>query len=168
MSDIYAQIAVLSRVTAHLDEQGVEPSGQEKYIAETFCTRAAGGVRQNLGQIENRTTTTGWWRSRSSRSSVANTDTPSSRIEYRRLVDARRVTWSAAPRTGSFTRRLGSESVLPPRPPGSAVIAGATVAPAAFPSLITAPLLPAADLTSRGASPTFATRLASTVRVPLV
>ena len=52
VSDIYAQIAVLSRVTAILDEHGVEPSGQERYIAETFCTRAARRVRQNFGQIE--------------------------------------------------------------------------------------------------------------------
>jgi acyl-CoA dehydrogenase family protein 9 len=53
VSDIYAQIAVLSRVTAILDEHGVEPSGQERYIAETFCTRAARRVRQNFGQIEH-------------------------------------------------------------------------------------------------------------------
>jgi acyl-CoA dehydrogenase family protein 9 len=52
VSDIYAQIAVLSRVTAHLEEHGVEPSGQERYIAQTFCTRAARRVRQNFGQIE--------------------------------------------------------------------------------------------------------------------
>jgi acyl-CoA dehydrogenase family protein 9 len=52
VSDIYAQIAVLSRVSAHLDEHGVEPSGQERYIAQTFCTRAARRVRQNFGQIE--------------------------------------------------------------------------------------------------------------------
>jgi acyl-CoA dehydrogenase family protein 9 len=52
VSDIYAQIAVLSRVSAIFDEHGVEPSGQERYIAETFCTRAARRVRQNFGQIE--------------------------------------------------------------------------------------------------------------------
>ena len=52
VSDIYAQIAVLSRVTAILEEHGVEPSGQERYIAETFCTRAARRVRQNFGQLE--------------------------------------------------------------------------------------------------------------------
>ena len=40
-ADIYAQIAVLSRVTAIFEDHGVEPSGQERYIAETFCTRAA-------------------------------------------------------------------------------------------------------------------------------
>jgi acyl-CoA dehydrogenase family member 9 len=53
VSDIYAQIAVLSRVTAILEEHGVEPSGQERYIAETFCTRAGRRVRQNFGQIES-------------------------------------------------------------------------------------------------------------------
>ena len=53
VSDIYAQIAVLSRVTAIFEDQGVEPSGQEKYIAETFCTRAAGRVRSNLDQVES-------------------------------------------------------------------------------------------------------------------
>ena len=53
VSDIYAQIAVLSRVSAILDEHGVQPSGQERYIAETFCTRAANRVRQNFGQIED-------------------------------------------------------------------------------------------------------------------
>ena len=44
VSDIYAQVALLSRVTSILEEQGVEPSGQEIYIADTFCTRAAGRV----------------------------------------------------------------------------------------------------------------------------
>ena len=45
ISDIYAQVAVLSRVTSIFEDQGVEPSGQERYIADTFCTRAAGRVR---------------------------------------------------------------------------------------------------------------------------
>jgi acyl-CoA dehydrogenase family member 9 len=53
VSDIYAQIAVLSRVTSILEEHGVEPSGQERYIAETFCTRAAARVRSNFRQIES-------------------------------------------------------------------------------------------------------------------
>jgi acyl-CoA dehydrogenase family protein 9 len=52
VSDVYAQAALLSRVTAILEEQGVEPSGQEIYIAETFCTRAAGRVNGVLDQIE--------------------------------------------------------------------------------------------------------------------
>src|SRR5213078_3404616 len=51
VADVYAQIAVLSSVTAIFEEQGVEPSGQERYIAETFCPRAAGRVRSNLNQI---------------------------------------------------------------------------------------------------------------------
>ena len=52
VSDVYAQIAVLSRVTAHLDEHGVEPSGQERYICDTFCRRAAARVTLALDQIE--------------------------------------------------------------------------------------------------------------------
>jgi acyl-CoA dehydrogenase family protein 9 len=53
ISDIYAQIATLSRVSAIFEEQGVEPSGQERYIAETFCTRAAARVTANLDQVES-------------------------------------------------------------------------------------------------------------------
>jgi acyl-CoA dehydrogenase family protein 9 len=53
VSDIYAQIATLSRVTSIFDSQGVEPSGQERFIAETFCSRAAGRVRSNLDQVES-------------------------------------------------------------------------------------------------------------------
>jgi acyl-CoA dehydrogenase family protein 9 len=52
VSDIYGQIATLSRVTSIFEEQGVEPSGQERYIAETFCTRAARRVEANLDQVE--------------------------------------------------------------------------------------------------------------------
>jgi acyl-CoA dehydrogenase family member 9 len=52
VSDIYAQVAVLSRVTAHLDEHGVEPSGQERYICDTFCRRAAARVMLALDQVE--------------------------------------------------------------------------------------------------------------------
>jgi acyl-CoA dehydrogenase family member 9 len=51
VADIYAQIAVLSRVSSIFADQGVEPSGQERYIAETFCTRAAARVRGRLAQI---------------------------------------------------------------------------------------------------------------------
>jgi acyl-CoA dehydrogenase family protein 9 len=53
ISDIFAQIAVLSRVTQIFEDQGVEPSGQERYIADTFCTRAAGRVRAAFKQIES-------------------------------------------------------------------------------------------------------------------
>jgi acyl-CoA dehydrogenase family protein 9 len=52
VSDVYAQIATLSRVTAHLEEHGVEPSGQERYICETFCRRAAARVQLSLDQVE--------------------------------------------------------------------------------------------------------------------
>jgi acyl-CoA dehydrogenase family protein 9 len=53
VSDIYAQIAVLSRVTAIFDEHGVEPSGQERFIAETFCKRAASRVHGQFNQIDH-------------------------------------------------------------------------------------------------------------------
>ena len=53
VADIYAQVATLSRVTQIFGDQGVEPSGQERYIAETFCTRAAARVSSNLDQIES-------------------------------------------------------------------------------------------------------------------
>ncbi len=52
-ADIYAQVAVLSRVTSIFDEQDPELSGQERYIAETFCTRAAHRVRANLRMVED-------------------------------------------------------------------------------------------------------------------
>src|SRR3954467_4831859 len=52
VSDIYGQVATLSRVSAIFAEQGVEPSGQERFIAETFCTRAADRVQSNLDQVE--------------------------------------------------------------------------------------------------------------------
>jgi acyl-CoA dehydrogenase family protein 9 len=50
VADIFAQIAVLSRVSSIFADQGVEPSGQERYIAETFCARAASRVRARLEQ----------------------------------------------------------------------------------------------------------------------
>jgi len=53
VSDIYAQVATLSRITSIFDDQGVEPSGQERYIAETFCTRAARRVDAHLDQVES-------------------------------------------------------------------------------------------------------------------
>jgi hypothetical protein len=45
VADIYAQVATISRVSSILEEHGVEPSGQARFIAETFCTRAASRVR---------------------------------------------------------------------------------------------------------------------------
>jgi acyl-CoA dehydrogenase family member 9 len=53
VSDIYAQIAVLSRVTQIFEEQGVEPSGQERYIAQTFCRRGAGRVGSSFDAVED-------------------------------------------------------------------------------------------------------------------
>jgi alkylation response protein AidB-like acyl-CoA dehydrogenase len=53
ISDIFAQIALLSRVTSILEDQGAEVSGQEIYIADTFCTRAAGRVQRSFDQIED-------------------------------------------------------------------------------------------------------------------
>ena len=53
IADIYAQVATISRVSSILDEHGVEPSGQERFIAETFCTRAASRVRAQFAQIES-------------------------------------------------------------------------------------------------------------------
>jgi acyl-CoA dehydrogenase family member 9 len=53
VSDIFGQVALLSRVTSILEEHGAEVSGQEIYIAETFCTRAASRVRKAFDQIED-------------------------------------------------------------------------------------------------------------------
>jgi acyl-CoA dehydrogenase family protein 9 len=53
VSDIFSQVALLSRVTSILEDQGVEPSGQELYIADTFCNRAAGRVKASLDQVES-------------------------------------------------------------------------------------------------------------------
>jgi acyl-CoA dehydrogenase family protein 9 len=53
LADIYAQIAVISRVSNIFEDQGVEPSGQERFIADTFCTRAAGRVASRFDQVES-------------------------------------------------------------------------------------------------------------------
>jgi acyl-CoA dehydrogenase family member 9 len=52
VSDIYAQVAVLSRVTGHLAEHGVDASAQELYICDTICSRAADRVSGVLDQVE--------------------------------------------------------------------------------------------------------------------
>jgi acyl-CoA dehydrogenase family protein 9 len=52
LMDVYAQIAVLSRVTAIFAEQGADASGQERYIASTFCERAARRANGSLDQLE--------------------------------------------------------------------------------------------------------------------
>jgi acyl-CoA dehydrogenase family protein 9 len=53
LSDVLAQVAVLSRVTAIFEEQGVEASGQERFIAETFVTRAARRVHSELDRLSS-------------------------------------------------------------------------------------------------------------------
>jgi acyl-CoA dehydrogenase family member 9 len=53
IADIYAQIALVSRVSHIFEDQGVEPSGQERFIADTFCRRAAGRVQSRFDQIES-------------------------------------------------------------------------------------------------------------------
>ena len=53
VADIFAQVSVLSRVSAIFEDQGVEASGQERFIADTFCSRAAARVEGNFDQIES-------------------------------------------------------------------------------------------------------------------
>ncbi len=53
LADIFGQVAVLSRVSSIFEEHGVEPSGQERFIADTFCSRAADRVRGRFKQIES-------------------------------------------------------------------------------------------------------------------
>ena len=53
ISDIFAQVALLSRVTSILEDQGADVSGQEIYITDTFCARAAGRVQKAFNQIED-------------------------------------------------------------------------------------------------------------------
>ncbi|MGP3920772.1 acyl-CoA dehydrogenase family protein [Nonomuraea sp. 10N515B] len=52
-TDIYAQIATLSRTTALFEDQGVEASGQERYIATSFCERAAKRVDNQLDRVDD-------------------------------------------------------------------------------------------------------------------
>jgi acyl-CoA dehydrogenase family member 9 len=50
--DIFAQVATLSRVTQVLEDRGSDAAMQERYIAETFCTRAARRVEGAFDQLE--------------------------------------------------------------------------------------------------------------------
>ena len=52
VADIYAQVAVISRVTALIADEGFELSGQEQFIATSFCERAARRVSSQLDQVE--------------------------------------------------------------------------------------------------------------------
>ncbi|MEH1130643.1 acyl-CoA dehydrogenase family protein [Micromonospora sp. CPCC 206061] len=51
--DIYAQIATISRTTALFDDQGVQASGQERYIAASFCNRAVTRVAEQFERIDD-------------------------------------------------------------------------------------------------------------------
>ncbi len=53
IADVYAQVAVLSRVSSIFENDGVETTGQERYIADTFCARAARRVGGNLRALED-------------------------------------------------------------------------------------------------------------------
>ncbi|WP_317494031.1 acyl-CoA dehydrogenase family protein [Haloechinothrix sp. LS1_15] len=52
-TDIFAQVATISRTTDLLADQGVEASGQERFIADSFCNRAARRVHGQLNLIED-------------------------------------------------------------------------------------------------------------------
>ena len=51
--DIYAQVATISRVSDVLERNLIAAPGEERYIAETFCARAARRVACWLDQIED-------------------------------------------------------------------------------------------------------------------
>ncbi|QBI20653.1 acyl-CoA dehydrogenase [Egibacter rhizosphaerae] len=51
--DLYAQAAVVSRLTRRIDEVGVEMVGEERELAETFCARSQQRVRRHLRQLED-------------------------------------------------------------------------------------------------------------------
>jgi acyl-CoA dehydrogenase family member 9 len=51
--DLCAQVATLSRVTALMNDIGAEAAGTERYIAETYCTRAARRVDRDLELVES-------------------------------------------------------------------------------------------------------------------
>jgi acyl-CoA dehydrogenase family protein 9 len=51
--DIYAQIATISRTTAVFDGQGVEASGQERFIATSFCDRAVARVAEHFDRVDD-------------------------------------------------------------------------------------------------------------------
>lgn len=52
-TDIYAQIATISRTTALFEDQGVEASGQERYIATSFCDRATARVARQFDRVDD-------------------------------------------------------------------------------------------------------------------
>jgi acyl-CoA dehydrogenase family protein 9 len=52
-TDIYAQIATISRTTALLNDQAAETPGQEHAIATSFCDRAATRVAEQLDRVHD-------------------------------------------------------------------------------------------------------------------
>ncbi|HZE40854.1 MAG TPA: acyl-CoA dehydrogenase family protein [Stackebrandtia sp.] len=52
-TDIYAQIATISRTSSLFSSQGVETSGQERYIATSFCQRAAKRVANQFDRVDD-------------------------------------------------------------------------------------------------------------------
>lgn len=53
VTDIYAQIATISRTSSVFADQGVEASGQERYIANSFCRRAARRVTSQFDRVDD-------------------------------------------------------------------------------------------------------------------
>ena len=104
VADIYARWRVLSRVTSILEDQGVEPSGQELYIAETFCTRAA-GARARRASTRSSTTTTSDGRDRQARLQARRI-----RLRAVRRLDAERTKVGAF--RASRTAHLGGGSLV--------------------------------------------------------
>ncbi len=97
VSDIFAQVAVISRVSSIFEDQGVEPSGQERYIADTFCTRAAGRVRASLDQV-------------SEQRRRADDRDRQARLQARR-VRLRAVRGLRRPRSSAFSAHSGADRV---------------------------------------------------------
>jgi acyl-CoA dehydrogenase family protein 9 len=50
--DIYAQVATISRTTRVITDVGPEAAGEQRQLAQTFCTRAAARVNSVLNQVE--------------------------------------------------------------------------------------------------------------------
>lgn len=51
--DIYAQVATLSRLSTVVEDRGPDLSSADRYVAETFCTRAAHRVERNLSHLDH-------------------------------------------------------------------------------------------------------------------
>lgn len=51
--DIYAQVATLSRMSGVVEQKGAELSAADRFVAETFCTRAARRVGRNLDHLDH-------------------------------------------------------------------------------------------------------------------